>query len=39
MLVYDIFPPTTAITDYAIGVEKLSASGQIFLADEMAVCL
>ena len=24
-MVYDILPPTTAITDYAIGLEKLSA--------------
>ena len=23
-LVYDILPPTTAITDYTIGLEKLS---------------
>ena len=25
-LVYDILPPTTAIADYAIGLEKLSAN-------------
>ena len=25
-LVYDILPPATAITDYAIGLEKLSAN-------------
>ena len=25
-LVYDILPPTTAINDYAIGLEKLSAN-------------
>jgi len=28
-LVYDILPPTTVITDYTIGLEKLSANGQI----------
>ena len=28
--VYDIPPPTTAIVDYAIGLEKLSASEQVF---------
>ena len=26
MLVYDTLPPTTAITDYAIGLRKLSAN-------------
>ena len=30
-LVYDILPPTTAIIDYAIGLEKLSANGQLFV--------
>ena len=30
-LVYDILPPTTAITDYAIGLEKMSANGQFFV--------
>ena len=29
-LVYDIVPPTTAILDYAIGLEKLSANEQFF---------
>ena len=28
-LVYDILPPTTAITDYVIGLGKLSAKGQV----------
>ena len=31
-LVYDILPPTTAIVDYVIGLEKLSANQQ-FLGD------
>ena len=30
-LVYDILPPTTAIIDYAIGLEKPSANGQLFV--------
>ena len=38
-LVYDILPPTTAITDYAIGLEKLSANEQDFVAAQMAVGL
>ena len=29
-LVYDIFPPTSAIADYIIGLEKLSANEQFF---------
>ena len=29
-LVYDILPPTTAIVDYAIGLEKLSVNEQFF---------
>ena len=29
-LVYDSLPPTTAIVDNAIGLEKLSANGQFF---------
>ena len=29
-LVYDILPPTTAIVDYAIALEKLSANEQFF---------
>ena len=28
--VYDILPPTTAIVDYAVGLEKLSANEQFF---------
>ena len=31
ILVYDIVPPTTAIADYAIGLEKPSANGQLFV--------
>ena len=38
-LVYDILPPTTAITDYAIGLEKLSTYGQFFAGAQMAVSL
>ena len=38
-LVYDIRPPTTAITDYAIGLEKLSANGQFFVGTQIAVSL
>ena len=34
---YDILRPTTAITDYAIGLEKLSANGQFFVGVQMAV--
>ena len=30
-LVYNILPPTIAITDYPIGLKKLPASGQFFL--------
>ena len=39
VLVYDILPPTTAIVDYAIGLEKLSANEQFFDYAEMAVTL
>ena len=38
-LVYDILPPTTAITDYAIGPEKLSANGQFFVGAEIVLSL
>ena len=39
-LVYHIFPPTTAIVNYATGLEKkLSANGQFFVGGEMAVNL
>ena len=31
-LVYDILPPAIVITDYAIGLEKISANGQFFVA-------
>ena len=35
-LVYDILPPTTAMTGYAIGLRKLSANGQ-FVNDAQTV--
>ena len=38
-LVYDILPAATVITDYAIGLEKLSANGQFFAGAQMAVSL
>ena len=38
-LVYDILPPTTAIVDYAIGLEKLPASEQFFDDAQTAVSL
>jgi len=38
-LVYDIFPPTTATTDYVIGLEKLSANEQFFVGAQMEVSL
>ena len=38
-LVYDIFPPTTAIVNYATGLEKLTANGQFFVGAQMAVNL
>ena len=38
-LVYDILPPTSAVTDYAIGLEKLSANGQFFVGAQMAASL
>ena len=38
-LVYDILPSTTAIADYAIGREKLSANEQFFDDAQMAVSL
>ena len=38
-LVYDILPPTTAIVDYAIGLEKLSANEQFFDDAQTAVSL
>ena len=36
-LVYDILPPSTAILDYAIGLEKPSANEQIFVGARRAV--
>ena len=38
-LVYGILPPTTAIIDQAIGLEKLSADEQFFVGVQMAVSL
>ena len=38
-LVYDNLPPTTAITDYAIGLDKLSANEQFFDDVQTAVGL
>ena len=38
-LVYDILPPTTGVTDYAICLEKLSANGHLFVGAQMAVSL
>ena len=38
-LVYDILPPASAIFDYAIGIEELSANGQFFSDAQTAVSL
>ena len=38
-MTHDILPLTTAITDYAIGLEKLSDNGQSFAVVQMAVNL
>jgi len=38
-LVYDILPSTTAIVDYAIGLEKLSANEQVLDDAQTAVSL
>ena len=38
-LVYDIHPPTIAITDFTIGLEKPSANGQFFIGAQMTVNL
>ena len=38
-LVFDILPPATAMIDYAIGVQKLSANGQNFVGAQIAVIL
>ena len=34
-----LVPPTTATTEYAIGLEKLSANGQFFVGVQMAESL
>ena len=38
-LVYDILPPSTAIVNYATGLEKLTANDQFFDDAQMAVSL
>ena len=38
-LLYDSLPPTTAIVDYAKGLEKLSANEQLFDDAQTAVSL
>ena len=38
-MIYDILPPTTAIVDYAIGLEKLSVNEQFFDDAQIAVSL
>ena len=38
-LVYDVLPPTTAVDDYAIGLEKLSANELFFDDAKKAVSL
>ena len=38
-LVYNIFPSTTAIVDYAMGLEELSANEQFFNDAKTAVSL
>ena len=38
-VVYNNLPPTTAVTDYAIGLRKLPANGQFFIGAQMAVSL
>ena len=37
--VYDTLPPTTAVVDYATGLEKLSANEQVFDSAQTAVSL
>ena len=34
-----LVPPTTAATEYAIGLEKLSANGQFFVGAQMSESL
>ena len=36
-LVDDILPPTTAIIDYVVGLQNLSANGQFLAGAQMAV--
>ena len=38
-LAYDILPPATAIVDYAAGLGKLSANGQLFDGVQTAIGL
>ena len=38
-LVDDILPPTSAIIDYVLGLDKLSANGQFFAGAHMAISL
>ena len=38
-LLYDSLPPTTAITDYAVGLPKLSANGIVFVSAQMAIII
>ena len=38
-LLYDIFLPTTAITDYAIGLGKVSANQQFFFHARARACV
>ena len=33
---YDIPPPTTAITSYAVGLKQLTANGQDFVGSQIA---
>ena len=39
LVTYDTLPPATAISDYAIGLEKLSANEQFFVGAEMTATL
>ena len=38
-VVYHIIPPVPAMIYYAIGLEKLSVNGQLFVGVQMAVSL
>ena len=33
---YDIPPPITAVSDYALGLKQLTANGQVFVGTQMA---